>query len=121
MATVKKAMTPEAIAASVAATDWAKVDATTDADIARQIASDPDTAPEATDVQLYAARLRTLRQERGLSQSAFAARYSIPLRTLQGWEQGRTLPDAPSRAYLRVIAHAPGAVEAALGEPAAAL
>lgn len=121
MATVRKAMTPEAIAAAVAATDWTKVDATMDADIARQIAADPDTAPEAADAQLYAARLRMLRQERGLSQSAFATRYSIPLRTLQGWEQRRTLPDAPSRAYLRVIAHAPAAVEAALGQPAAGL
>ena len=26
--------------------DWAKIDATTDEDIARQIAEDPDTAPE---------------------------------------------------------------------------
>jgi hypothetical protein len=40
---------------SVAATDWAKVDATTDADIARQIAEDPDTAPETTGTQYYAA------------------------------------------------------------------
>jgi hypothetical protein len=29
--------------------DWAKVDATTEADIARQIAEDPDTAPELTE------------------------------------------------------------------------
>ncbi len=29
--------------------DWAKVDVTTDEDIARQIAADPDTAPELTD------------------------------------------------------------------------
>lgn len=29
--------------------DWTKFDATTDEDIARQIAEDPDTAPELTD------------------------------------------------------------------------
>jgi uncharacterized protein (DUF4415 family) len=29
--------------------DWARIDATTDADIARQIAEDPDTSPEWTD------------------------------------------------------------------------
>ena len=29
--------------------DWAKVDATTEADIARQMAEDPDTAPELTE------------------------------------------------------------------------
>jgi hypothetical protein len=34
----------------------AKVDATTDEDIARQIATDPDTAPELTDEELDAAR-----------------------------------------------------------------
>lgn len=32
----------------ISRTDWAKVDATTDEDIARQIAEDPDTAPEWT-------------------------------------------------------------------------
>jgi len=32
--------------------DWAKVDATTDEDIARQIADDPNTAPELTDEAL---------------------------------------------------------------------
>jgi hypothetical protein len=32
--------------------DWARVDATTDKDIARQIAEDPDTAPELTEEAL---------------------------------------------------------------------
>jgi hypothetical protein len=32
--------------------DWAKVDATTEADIARQIAEDPNTAPELTEEAL---------------------------------------------------------------------
>ncbi len=32
--------------------DWPKVDATTEADIARQIAEDPDTAPELTEEAL---------------------------------------------------------------------
>ena len=34
------------------AMDWAKIDATTDEDIARQIAEDPDTAPELTDAMM---------------------------------------------------------------------
>jgi hypothetical protein len=37
--------------------DWTRVDATTDADIARQAADDPDTPPPATDEELAAARL----------------------------------------------------------------
>ncbi|MDT8351890.1 hypothetical protein [Roseomonas mucosa] len=39
-------VTPEMMAQALAGTDWARVDETTDADIARQIAADPDTAPE---------------------------------------------------------------------------
>ena len=35
--------------------DWAKVDATTDEDIARQIAEDPDTAPELDEAWFAAA------------------------------------------------------------------
>lgn len=37
--------------------DWARVDATTDEDIARQIAEDPDTAPIADDEFFKTARL----------------------------------------------------------------
>ncbi len=37
--------------------DLAKLDATTDADIARQIAEDPDTAPELTDEELEQAEI----------------------------------------------------------------
>jgi hypothetical protein len=47
----------------------AKVDATTDGDIARQIAEDPDTAPELTDEQFAAAELyhgeKLIRRGRG--------------------------------------------------------
>jgi hypothetical protein len=39
------------------ATDWTRVDATTDEEIARQIAEDPDTAPELTGEMLRDAYL----------------------------------------------------------------
>jgi len=42
---------------SPAASDLAKIDAVTDADIARQIASDPDVAPELTAAQFRGADL----------------------------------------------------------------
>jgi putative transcriptional regulator len=58
--------------------------------------------------------IRALREKLGLSQSEFADRYQIALRTLQQWEQGRCVPDGPARAYLKVIAHNPGAVQRAL-------
>lgn len=38
--------------------------------------------------------IKELRAQTGLSQSAFAKKYNIPLRTLQQWEQGRSAPPA---------------------------
>src|SRR5262249_28036283 len=62
---------------------------------------------------------RTLRRALGLTQEEFAARYHIPLGTLRDWEQGRTEPDQPARAYLKVIASNPEEVSRALaGGPA---
>ncbi len=59
-------------------------------------------------------RARTLRRALGLTQEEFAARYHIPLGTLRDWEQGRSEPDQPARAYLHVIAHDPDGVRRAL-------
>ena len=58
--------------------------------------------------------VRALRRKMGLSQSQFAAQYGIALRTLQEWEQGRTVPDGAVRAYLTVIERNPRAVSEAL-------
>ena len=52
-------------------------------------------------------RVRGLRHALGLTQEQFSDRYRIPLGTLRDWEQGRTEPDAPARAFLEVIAHEP--------------
>ena len=49
-----------------------------------------------------------------LTQEEFAARYHIPLGTLRDWEQGRSEPDQPAKAYLTVIARDPEGVERAL-------
>jgi putative transcriptional regulator len=57
-------------------------------------------------------RVKTLR--RALTQEEFAERYHIPLGTLRDWEQGRSIPDQPTRAYLTVIARDPEGVERAL-------
>jgi putative transcriptional regulator len=58
--------------------------------------------------------LAALRRRLRLSQGAFAVVFGIPLGTLKDWEQGRRVPDAPARAYLRVIARNPKAVRSAL-------
>ena len=59
-------------------------------------------------------RVKTLRRALALTQEEFAARYHIPLGTLRDWEQGRSEPDQPAKAYLTVIARDPEAVERAL-------
>jgi putative transcriptional regulator len=50
---------------------------------------------------------RIIRRALELTQEEFALRYHIPLGTLRDWEQGRTEPDQPARAYLTVIARDP--------------
>jgi putative transcriptional regulator len=64
-------------------------------------------------------RVKTLRRALMLTQEEFAARYHIPIGTLRDWEQGRTEPDAPARAYLKVIAADPNGVARKLQGPGA--
>jgi putative transcriptional regulator len=85
----------------------------TEQEIAGAAAADPDARPMTPD-QLKNARriprIKTLRRALGLTQEEFAARYHIPVGTLRDWEQGRTQPDQPARAYLAVIAADPEGV-----------
>jgi putative transcriptional regulator len=90
----------------------------------------PKTVPDPDDLSdrpLTAADLATLprvpqvkviRRSLRLTQEEFAERYNIPLGTLRDWEQGRSTPDAPARAYLKVIAAEPEMVAGALGKVA---
>src|SRR5436190_21131486 len=79
--------------------------------------ADPDARPFTPEERAKAKRvprIKTLRRALGLTQAEFAARYKIPLGTLRDWEQGRSEPDQPARAYLHVIAHDPEGVRRAL-------
>jgi putative transcriptional regulator len=58
------------------------------------------------------AQVKTLRRTLGLTQDEFSTRYHVG--TLRDWEQGRTEPDQPARAYLKVIACDPDRVRRAL-------
>ena len=60
-------------------------------------------------------RLRKLRRRLGLSQAAFAERYSIPLANIRQYEIGRTFPPVAVRAYLRLIEAEPERVAEVLG------
>ncbi|MFN4208533.1 MAG: helix-turn-helix domain-containing protein [Agrobacterium albertimagni] len=98
-------------------TDWAYLDAMTDAEAEANALADPDNPPM-TQEQLRAAsrmpQVRVIRRALRLAQEEFAERYRIPLGTLRDWEQGRSEPDAPARAYLKVIATDPQGTAAAL-------
>lgn len=112
MATVR--VTPAMIDEAIRETDWARSDAQTDEEIARNVASDPDAAPILTDAETAAALVCTTRGQLGLSQAEFAHRFRVPIGTLRDWEQSRRQPDATALAYLRVIARAPEVVAQAL-------
>jgi putative transcriptional regulator len=79
--------------------------------------ADPDARPFTDEERAKVKRvprIKTLRRALRLTQEEFAARYKIPLGTLRDWEQGRSEPDQPARAYLHVIAHDPEGVRRAL-------
>jgi putative transcriptional regulator len=87
------------------------------ADIETAAARDSDNPPitEAQAGKLRPVpRVKTLRRALALTQEEFSTRYHIPLGTLRDWEQGRSAPDQPAKAYLTVIARNPKAVERAL-------
>jgi putative transcriptional regulator len=89
----------------------------TEAEVSAAAAADPDARPFTPEEMAAARRVprtKTLRRALGLTQEEFAVRYRIPLGTLRDWEQGRSQPDQPARAYLSVIAHDPEAVRRAL-------
>ena len=65
----------------------------------------------------YAERVRAMRKSLGYrSRAAFAADFGIPAKTLQNWEQARTIPDPAARAFLRVIAADPEGVKRILAK-----
>ncbi len=102
-------------------TDWERLRRMTDEEVEAAARSDPDNPPR-TKAELAkmrrVPRVKTLRRALGLTQEEFAQRFHIPLGTLRDWEQGRSEPDQPARAYLRVIARDPKGVQKAL-QPAA--
>lgn len=62
-------------------------------------------------VQVPEMDVREVRTKMGLSQAQFATQFGFPPSTLRNWKQGRSLPDAPTRVLLAVIAKHPEAVE----------
>ena len=47
--------------------------------------------------------VKKIREQTGLSQSAFSALIHVSIRTLQNWEQGRRTPNGPALALLTIL------------------
>ena len=94
----------------LAATDWARIDAMSDADITRQIASNRDAAPDMAPEP----DVRAIRRAAGMTQAQFAAAYEFSVRTVQEWERGAKRPSGPARTLLRAIKGDPEGLRKAL-------
>jgi putative transcriptional regulator len=58
--------------------------------------------------------VRAIRDKLGMTQEEFARQFGFSVNTLRHWEQGKRVPEGPTRAYLLVIDRAPKAVQKAL-------
>jgi putative transcriptional regulator len=63
--------------------------------------------PQDIDVKAIRAKLK-------MTQEEFAGRFGFSINTLRHWEQGRRVPEGPTRVYLLVIDRNPKAVQKAL-------
>ena len=115
---VKRAMAKslsKAARAALAATDWNKIDAMTDEDLVRQIAANPDSAPDmAPEIDV-----RAIRNAAGMTQAQFSETYEFSIRTLQEWERGAKKPSGPARTLLRAIKADPEGLRKALASASA--
>ncbi|SFM13564.1 helix-turn-helix domain-containing protein [Nitrosomonas communis] len=89
--------------------DRARVDATSEQDIATQQAADEMEAMQDT-----AKFARRVRKRLGLSQVEFSERIGVSLDTIRNWEQGKRCPTGAAKALLKILDKAPEAALAAL-------
>lgn len=86
-----------------------RIDATAEADIAKQKLTDDNAAMQ--DAAKFARRVR---RRLGFSQTEFAERIDVSLDTIRNWEQGKRSPTGAAKALLKVLDRAPEAALAAL-------
>lgn len=102
--------------------NWQHLATMSEAEVESVALSDPDNLPMSKEQLAKAprmSRVKIIRRALSLTQEEFSARYQIPLGTLRDWEQGRSEPDQPARAYLKVIAADPERTAKALQRGAA--
>ena len=90
--------------------DYAVLDRTTEADLARQQQDDDEEAIRET-----ARYARRVRRRLGLTQVEFARRIQVPPETIRNWEQGKRCPTGAARALLRLLDRAPETALRVLG------
>lgn len=99
------------------ALDHAKIEATTEEDIRRQMLEDGEDPDARVDPADWTEVLppREVRMRLGMTQADLAAALRIPAPTLESWEQGRTTPDPAAQALFRILGREPAAALRALG------
>jgi len=99
--------------------DRARLDATTDDDIRRQMIEDGED-PDAASQFAPSVLAQDVRRKLGLTQLAFATLLGIPVATLRNWEQNRFTMDPAAQTLLKLIDREPEAALRALSGPRAA-
>lgn len=99
-------------------TNWERFRALTDEEVTAAALADPDAQPLSPE---RLARMRPVPNSRRIrfglnqmTQERFARLFQIPLGTLRDWEQNAHMPDAASKALLRIIERDPLAAALAL-------
>jgi putative transcriptional regulator len=111
-------MTMDQLKATASKMDRAKVMATSEVDIRRQMIEDGEDPGAPLRVQDIISPA-DIRKRMGMSQPEFAGTLGIPVATLRNWEQNRVVMDPATIALMRILAHEPKAALRALRRSAA--
>jgi putative transcriptional regulator len=83
--------------------DRAKIEATTDEDILRQMSADGEEPSEQPSDYIEEVPPAQIRQQLQMTQVELARVLQIPVSTLRNWEQGRVRIDPAARALFRIL------------------
>lgn len=67
----------------------------------------PETNTKKKGRDMTPTQIKAIRNQSRLSQSVFASRLGLSVRTVQEWEQGRRKPNGPAQALLRILSNHP--------------
>jgi putative transcriptional regulator len=101
--------------------DWKALETLGDEEIADQIRTNPDAAPDVSGWPMDRAMLmepldvKAIRSRLNMTQAQFARIFDLNLAALRDWEQRRRAPRGPARTLLRIIDREPEAARRAIG------